>query len=268
MGLKIPWRNTPCGFESRPGHHIILNMKIFPAIDLKNGQCVRLRQGRMNESTVYSSNPVEQALEWQAMGAEYLHIVDLDGAFAGQPAHTEIIASIARAVSIPLEVGGGLRTDEHVKKILDAGATRAIIGTRAVSDSTSLKQLAAKYGEAIAVGIDARDGFVQINGWVETTTVKATDLAKQIAAFGVKTLIYTDTATDGMLQGPNLHAMEEMADAVPSLSLIASGGVKAPDDVKALMALKRPNLIGVIIGRALYEKSATLSDFLEAARTS
>lgn len=243
-------------------------MKIFPAIDLKDGHCVRLRQGRMDDSTVYSSNPVEQALEWQAMGAEYLHIVDLDGAFAGQPTHTNVIASIARAVSIPLQVGGGLRTDEHVKKILDAGASRAIIGTRAVSDANALKQLTARYGDAIAVGIDARDGFVQIKGWVETTAIKATELAKQIAALGVKTLIYTDTATDGMLQGPNLPAMHEMADAAPSLSLIASGGVTTPNDVKALMALGRPNLIGAIIGRALYEQSATLSDFLEAARTS
>lgn len=243
-------------------------MKIFPAIDLKDGQCVRLRQGRMNESTVYSSNPVEQALEWQSMGAEYLHIVDLDGAFAGKPTHTDIIARIAHAVSIPLEVGGGLRTDEHVREVLDAGASRAIIGTRAVSDSESLKQLASRYGEAIAVGIDARDGFVQINGWVKTTTVKATELAKQIAGYGVTTLIYTDTATDGMLQGPNLHAMKEMADAIPSISLIASGGVKAPADVKALIALGCPNIIGVIIGRALYEQPATLSEFLEAARTS
>lgn len=241
-------------------------MKIFPAIDLKDGQCVRLRQGRMNESTVFSSNPVEQALKWQQMGAEYLHIVDLNGAFAGEPAHTDVIARIARAVSIPLEVGGGLRTDEHVKKTLNAGAARAIIGTRAVSDSHSLKQLTARYGKAIAVGIDARDGFVQIKGWVETTAVKATELAKKMGALGVKTLIYTDTATDGMLQGPNLQAMEEMTDAVPSLSVIASGGVKAPDDVKALLALQRPNLVGVIIGRALYEQPETLSKFLEAAR--
>lgn len=219
----------------------------------------------MDDATIYSSDPVDMALKWQSLGATFIHIVDLDGAFAGRPAHTDVISRIAKAISIPFEVGGGLRTDEHVREVLDAGAARAIIGTRAVSDAASLKQLASRYGEAIAVGIDARDGFVQVNGWVDTTTVRATDLAVLIAGFGVKTVIYTDTATDGMLKGPNLTAMAEMADAVPSLSLIASGGVKTPEDVKALMALARANLTGVIIGKALYENSATLPEFLDAA---
>ncbi len=241
-------------------------MKILPAIDLKGGQCVRLRQGRLDAATIYSSDPVDIALKWQLLGAEFIHIVDLDGAFAGRPAHTDVIARIAKAVSIPIEVGGGLRTDEHVREVLDAGATRAIIGTRAVSDPAALQLLASRYGEAIAVGIDARDGFVQINGWVDTTSVRATELAVQIAKFGIKTVIYTDTATDGMLKGPNLKSMAEMADAVPSIAVIASGGVKAPEDVLALVALARANLTGVIIGKALYENSATLPEFLDAAR--
>lgn len=241
-------------------------MKILPAIDLKGGQCVRLRQGRMDAATIYSSDPVEMALKWQSLGAEYIHIVDLDGAFAGRPAHTDIITRIAKAITIPFEVGGGLRTDEHVREVIEAGASRAIIGTRAVSDVESLKQLVSRYGEAIAVGIDARDGFVQVNGWVETTAVRATKLAIIIAGFGIKTVIYTDTATDGMLKGPNLKAMAEMADAVPSISVIASGGVKASEDITALMALARANLNGVIIGKALYENSATLPEFLAAAK--
>lgn len=243
-------------------------MKILPAIDLKDGHCVRLRQGRIDDATVYSSDPVEMAIKWQSLGAEFLHIVDLDGAFAGRPAHTEVISRIAQAISIPFEVGGGLRSDDHVREILDAGASRAIIGTRAVSDAESLKALAARYGAAIAVGIDARDGFVQVNGWVETTTVRATELAVKIAGYGVQTLIYTDTATDGMLKGPNLKAMAEMADAVPTLSVIASGGVKLPTDVTALLDLGRPNLSGVIIGKALYENAATLPEFLNAVNPS
>lgn len=241
-------------------------MKVLPAIDLKNGQCVRLRQGRMDDATIYSSDPVEMALKWESLGAEFLHIVDLDGAFAGKPVHTEVIARIAKAISIPFEVGGGLRADADVREILDAGASRAIIGTRAVSDAESLQSLAARFGKAIAVGIDAKDGFVQVNGWVETTSVRATELAARIAGYGVLTLIYTDTATDGMLKGPNLKAMAEMADAVPNVSVIASGGVKLPADVTCLINLKRKNLSGVIIGKALYEHAATLPEFLDAAK--
>jgi phosphoribosylformimino-5-aminoimidazole carboxamide ribotide isomerase len=220
----------------------------------------------MDDATVYSSDPVEMALKWESLGAEFLHIVDLDGAFAGKPVHTEVISRIAKVISIPFEVGGGLRTDADVREILDAGASRAIIGTRAVSDAESLRSLAARYGKAIAVGIDARDGFVQVNGWVETTSVRATELAARLAGYGVLTLIYTDTATDGMLKGPNLKAMAEMADAVPSVSVIASGGVKSPSDVTSLKNLKRRNLSGVIIGKALYENSATLPEFLDAAK--
>ncbi len=242
-------------------------MNILPAIDLKGGQCVRLRQGRLDDSTVYSPDPVAMAIEWQTLGATFLHIVDLDGAFAGRPAHTAVITRIAKAISIPFEVGGGLRTDEHVREVLNAGASRAIIGTRAVADTASIKQLATHYGDAIAVGIDARDGRVQINGWVETTSIQATALAIQIRALGIRTFIYTDTATDGMLQGPNLDAMAEMADAIPDAALIASGGVAVPEDVQALLALGRANLTGVIIGKALYEKSASLPAFIAAAGT-
>ena len=255
-----------CGLKDWRRIWYKLDMKILPAIDLKNGQCVRLRQGRMDDATVYASDPVEMALRWQSLGAEYLHIVDLDGAFAGKPAHTAVVARIAQAIAIPFEVGGGLRTDDDVREILDAGAARAILGTRAVADPEAIRRLAARHGAAIAVGIDARGGFVQVKGWVETTAARATDLAADVARCGVSTIIYTDTATDGMLKGPNLAAMAEMADAVPSVSVIASGGVSRTADVEALARLGRANLAGVIVGKALYEATATLPEFLAAAQ--
>ena len=243
-------------------------MKIFPAIDLRGGRCVRLRQGRAEDETVYSDDPVRTALSFQEQGATFLHVVDLDGAFAGRPVHTALFRALAAALRIPFEVGGGLRTDGDVRAVLEAGAARAILGSRAVSDPAACARLAAALGaDRLAVGIDARDGFVQVAGWTETTRVRAAPLAADLAARGVRTLIYTDTATDGMLQGPNLAAMAEMADAVAPAggSLVASGGVHAPADVSALAALGRPNLAGAIVGKALYEKTAPLAAFLAAA---
>jgi phosphoribosylformimino-5-aminoimidazole carboxamide ribotide isomerase len=240
-------------------------MKIIPAIDLKGGLCVRLKQGRADDETVYSSDPVETALRWQDLGAEYLHVVDLDGAFKGEPVHTDVIASIAAALRIPIEVGGGLRTDKHVEELLNAGAARAILGTRAAEGADSIEELIKRYGDAIAVGIDASDGFVQVRGWVETTTVRATDLAKDLAEKGLRTIIYTDTSTDGMLVGPNLEAVAEMAASIPDIDVIASGGVKAPSDVTDLKELNCPNIIGVIIGKALYENPRSLPEYLDAA---
>lgn len=240
-------------------------MQVIPAIDLKGGQCVRLRQGLMNEATVYGSDPVQTARQWQEQGGTFLHLVDLDGAFAGHPVHTEVFSRIAQSIQIPFEVGGGLRSDEDVKTILDAGASRAILGTRAVQDVEAVKRLVKKYGSAIAVGIDARQGRVQIQGWAETTPTSAIELAQMMADCGVSTIIYTDTATDGMLTGPNLTAMQEMADAIPSTQLIASGGVSTPADITHLIALKRPNLSGVIVGKALYEGRAALAEFVQAS---
>jgi phosphoribosylformimino-5-aminoimidazole carboxamide ribotide isomerase len=238
-------------------------MIILPAIDLKDGRCVRLRQGRADDATVYSDDPVEMAKQWADAGGEYLHVVDLDGAFSGVPAHLEVIARIAAAISIPVEVGGGLRTDDDVRRLLEAGVDRAIIGTRAFSDPDSLAQTVARFGEHIAVGIDARDGRVQVKGWVETTDMMAVDLACKADALGVSTLIVTDTATDGMMIGTNVTAMDEVCKAV-SCNVIASGGVTTPDDVRALTALGHANLYGAIVGKALYEKSTTLSDMKAA----
>lgn len=239
-------------------------MIILPAIDLKDGKCVRLRQGKAEDVTVYSDDPVAQALRWREQGAEQLHVVDLDGAFQGEPRHAGVIADIVRAIGIPVEVGGGLRTDAQIERLLAAGVARAIVGTRALESLDALAGLAARFGEAIAVGIDARDGFVQVKGWVETTKTRATDLAKQVEAVGVRTIIYTDTATDGMLGGPNLAAMSQMCGTV-SCRVIASGGVSAPEHVKALQALGCANLYGAIVGKALYDGKTTLAAMKAAA---
>ena len=241
-------------------------MHILPAIDLMDGCCVRLRQGLANQRTVYNDNPVAQAAAFKAKGAEQLHVVDLDGAFKGMPSHAGVIAEIIRTCGLTVEVGGGLRTDEAVDTIMEAGVARAIIGTRALEDTAALARWVERYGERIAVGIDARGGFVQTKGWVETSTVRATDLAKQVADIGVKSIIYTDTATDGMLGGTNLTAMAEMADAVPNVNITASGGISLPEHVTALRRLERPNLWGAIVGKALYEGTVTLEAMLEAAR--
>ncbi|HRR35202.1 MAG TPA: 1-(5-phosphoribosyl)-5-[(5-phosphoribosylamino)methylideneamino]imidazole-4-carboxamide isomerase [Kiritimatiellia bacterium] len=240
-------------------------MIILPAIDLKDGRCVRLRQGKADDITVYNDDPVAQALAWREQGAEQLHVVDLDGAFQGEPQHTAVIEHIVRAIGIPVEVGGGLRSDAHVEQILSAGAARAIIGTRALESVEALAALVRRFGDAIAVGIDARDGFVQVKGWVETTGTRATTLAQQVGDAGVRTIIYTDTATDGMLGGPNLTAMREICQAVPACSVIASGGVSAPEHVVALKALGCANLFGAIVGKALYDGKTTLAAMRAAA---
>lgn len=243
-------------------------MKIYPAIDLRKGRCVRLRQGKAKAETVYGESPVEQALVWEKGGADFLHIVDLDGAFEGHPVHTSLFREFANTLQIPFEVGGGLRTDADVATVLEAGARRVILGSRAVSDPDAVRKLVAEHGaERIVVGIDARDGLVQVAGWTETTSVRALDLAKTLVAAGVRNIIYTDTATDGMLQGPNLRAVTELAHSVPEAWIVASGGIHAPSDIEALAALQLPNLDGAIIGKALYEHPETLSAYLHAAKS-
>jgi len=239
-------------------------MIILPAIDLKEGKCVRLCQGRADAVTVYSDDPVDQARQWVAQGAAQLHVVDLDGAFDGEPKHTEVIRRIVAMLKIPVEVGGGLRTDAHIERLVEAGVTRAILGTRALESAEALHTLVQRFGDVITVGIDARDGFVQVKGWVETTGTRAVDLARQVEAAGVRTIIYTDTATDGMLGGPNLEAMREMCRTV-TCNVIASGGVSAPEHVTALKALGCRNLYGAIVGKALYDGKTTLAAMCAAA---
>ncbi len=239
-------------------------MIILPAIDLKDGHCVRLRQGRADDATIYSDDPLGQARQWVAEGARELHVVDLDGAFNGKPVHTAVIKNIIQELKIPVEVGGGLRADEHIEELAAAGVKRAVIGTRALEDGAVLRNLVAHFGDIITVGIDARDGLVQVRGWIETSTTRAVDLARRVEDAGVKTIIYTDTATDGMLEGPNLKAVDEMCRTV-ACRVIASGGVSAPEHVAALKALNHANLYGAIVGKALYDGRTTLSAMCSAA---
>lgn len=240
-------------------------MIILPAIDLKDGKCVRLRQGRADDVTVYGDDPAEQARDWRTQGGQELHLVDLDGAFEGAPRHLETIRRVIAAFEGPVEVGGGIRDMSTLTAIIEAGATRAIIGSAALDDPEFLSQAVELYGERIAVGIDARDGFVQTKGWVETTPVKAVDLASAVAKAGVKMIIYTDTATDGMLGGPNLSQMAAICDAAPTCEITASGGVSSAYDVENLKALERPNLTRAIVGKALYDGRTTIKELNIAA---
>ncbi len=238
-----------------------MSITILPAIDMKDGRCVRLRQGRADDETIYDDSPLEMAKRWCAEGAEYLHLVDLSGAFEAKPVHDEIVLTIAKIVGIPVEIGGGIRTTEQIECYLSGGVDRVIIGTRACETPDILKAWVDQFGAGIVVGIDARDGFVQTKGWTETSTIKAVDLAQQMDAIGVQTLIYTDTARDGMMAGVNDQAMGALCDAV-SCPVIASGGVTVADDVRKLNALNRSNLQGVIVGKALYEGTVNLKELL------
>jgi len=241
-------------------------MTIIPAIDLKGGRCVRLRQGVAADETVYSDDPVQMARSWEKQGAAWLHVVDLDGAFQGRPAHTDLIEKIARAVRIPVEVGGGLRTDLQVADLLARGVERAVLGTRAWTSPETLARLAERFGERVAVGLDARNGRVSIKGWTETTGTDALELAARLHALGVQTLIYTDIAQDGMLSGPNTPAIAALCDRV-ACRVIASGGVAQAAHVAALAALGKPNLAGVIVGKALYEGTVSLAELQSGSIT-
>jgi len=237
------------------------DVMVMPAIDLKGGRCVRLCQGRAEEETIYADDPIAMGRKWQEDGAQFLHVVDLDGAFEGKPVHDEVIIRIAQDLDIPVEVGGGLRTDEQIDRYLEAGLHRVILGTRACEDPEGLRQMAQRFGAGLAVGIDARDGMVQVKGWTETTSTGAVELAQQLDQAGIRTIIYTDTARDGMLDGVNAEAMAAMCDAV-DCDIVASGGVSAVSDMIALRALNRDNLVGAIVGKALYEGMVTLEELM------
>lgn len=240
-------------------------MTIYPAIDIKAGRCVRLTQGRADQETVYSSNPAEVAAQFRAAGSGWVHVVDLDGAFAGEPANLAVVTEIVKA-GMKVQLGGGLRTLATVERALAAGVERIVIGTRAAESEDFVGELVGRFGSRIAVGIDAKDGKVAVKGWVDTTDLGAVGFAQRMAALGVGTIIYTDIGTDGMLTGPNLAAQEAMLQAVPA-RVIASGGVSRREDVAALAAIKkrRPNLDGVIVGKALYERRVELVDLLAIA---
>jgi len=227
-------------------------MILFPAIDLKEGLAVRLEQGDMARATVFHRDPASQARAFEQQGFEYLHIVDLDGAFAGKPVNAAAVDRILESVSIPVQLGGGIRNTATIEGWLDKGVTRVIIGTAAVRDPPFVKQAARDYPGRIAVGLDARDGKVAVEGWAETSEVTALDIAKRFEDAGVAAIIYTDISRDGMLQGLNLDATIALADAI-SIPVIASGGFASIDDVKALLESRARKLEGAIAGRALYD---------------
>ncbi len=230
-------------------------MIILPAIDIKDGRCVRLYQGDYAQVTTYDTDPVQVALRWQAAGASWLHLVDLDGAAQGYPVNADLIGRIKRATTLHIEVGGGMRSLDHVQQILALGIDRVILGTIAITDRALLQETLARHGAAIMVGLDARNGQVAISGWRETSAVKAVDLAKELSALGVQRFIYTDIARDGALTGPNFAALAEMRAAVSS-ALIASGGVSSLAD---LHALAKSGVEGAIVGKAIYTGDVDLA---------
>jgi phosphoribosylformimino-5-aminoimidazole carboxamide ribotide isomerase len=225
---------------------------LFPAIDLKDGACVRLEQGDMARATVFSRDPAAQAEAFAAQGFEYLHVVDLDGAFAGKPVNASAVASILKTVTIPVQLGGGIRDLSTIERWLETGVARVIVGTAAVRDPLLVKTAARSFRDRIAVALDARDGKIAVEGWADTSELAVLDVAKRFEDAGVAALIHTDIARDGLLKGLNLDASLALAEAV-AIPVIASGGLASLDDVRALLAPRAGRLAGAIAGRALYD---------------
>ena len=237
-------------------------MRIYPAIDIKDGNCVRLFKGRFSDVTVYGDNPAEMAKKWEALGGEFIHVVDLDGALKGHEVNAESIKQICKSVNVPVQTGGGIRTMEDIEAKLNLGIDRVIIGTKAVQDADFVKRAVEKYKEKIVIGIDAHDGYVAISGWEEVSEFKSVEFAKKMTDIGVKTIVYTDIATDGTLGGSNVLAMEEMAKAVDA-DIIASGGIGNADHIKALVPT---GVEGVIVGRALYTGNVDLAEAIKIGK--
>jgi phosphoribosylformimino-5-aminoimidazole carboxamide ribotide isomerase len=238
-------------------------MIVIPAIDLKDGKCVRLLQGKKDEVTVYSDNPAEMAKQWVELGAKLLHVVDLDGAFTGEQKNFEKIKEIRKEIHIPIELGGGIRDIRRIDRLIDLGVDRTIIGTSAVKDPDMVKGACEKYPGKVLVGIDAKDGKVAVKGWVEVTELEAIEFAEKMEKSAAAGIIYTDISRDGMLTGPNIYAMAKMVQAV-NIPVIASGGVSKLDDIKSLMQIK--DLWGVITGKALYSGALDLKEAIEVSR--
>ena len=238
-------------------------MIVIPAIDLKDGKCVRLLQGKKEEVTVYSDDPAAMARHWVSQGAELLHVVDLDGAFTGEQKNFDKIKAIRDAIDIPIEVGGGLRNIEKIEELIGLGINRTIIGTSAAEDHEMVKNACEKFPGRVIVGIDAKDGKVAVKGWVEVTELDAIDFAKAMQSLGAAGVIYTDISRDGMLTGPNIDAMAKMVKAV-KIPVIASGGVSKIEDIKNLMKIE--NLWGIITGKALYSGAMDLTEAIKVVR--
>lgn len=240
-------------------------MILYPAIDLKGGQCVRLLRGDMDKATVFNSDPADQARRFAEQGCEWLHVVDLDGAFAGQPVNRPAVEAILKAVNVPVQLGGGIRDLAILAAWMEAGLSRAILGTVALRNPDLVRDACRLYPGRIAVGIDARDGFVAVEGWAETSSVTAIDLAKKLEDAGVTAIIYTDIDRDGAMGGANIDATVALAQAI-STPVIASGGVSSLDDLLALKAVSAAGIAGVISGRALYDGRIDLAQALAALK--
>jgi phosphoribosylformimino-5-aminoimidazole carboxamide ribotide isomerase len=238
---------------------------LFPAIDLKDGVCVRLQQGDMTRATVFHRDPAEQAQAFEAQGFEYLHVVDLDGAFAGRPINDHAVERILETVSIPVQLGGGIRDSATIEAWFEKGVDRIIVGTAAVRDPALVRYAARKFPDRVAVGLDARDGKVAVEGWAETSELTVVEIARQFEDVGVAAIIYTDIARDGLLEGLNLDAAIALADAI-DIPIIASGGLASIEDVKALLTRRARKLAGAIAGRALYDGRLDPSEALQLVR--
>lgn len=236
-------------------------MQVWPAIDLRGGNCVRLRQGDYNRETVFADDPAAMALEFQKQGAQFLHLVDLDGARSGRPENLDAVRAILASCQLTCELGGGIRDEQTIGELLELGLHRLVVGTRALKDPQWFRQIVRQHPGRLVLGIDARDGMVATDGWLDTSSTSAVELAQQFRGEPLAALIYTDIATDGMLSGPNVPAMTEMQQAV-EIPVVASGGVTTAEDVRQLASVP---MAGCIIGRALYEGTLTLPDALVAA---
>jgi len=232
---------------------------VIPAIDLKEGKCVRLEQGLMEKDTVFCDSPADQAAEWQRQGAELLHIVDLDGAFAGEPKNRSAIEAIVKALAIPTQLGGGIRDIPTIEAYLALGLGRVILGTAAQRNPALVDEACRLFPGRIVVGIDAKNGMVAVQGWAEVTDVTAVELAKRFEGYGVAAIIYTDISRDGMMQGPNIAATRELAEAI-AIPVIASGGVSSLKDIENLMAVESAGVTGVITGKAIYTGAIRLAE--------
>jgi len=234
-------------------------MIVIPAIDLKEGKCVRLEQGLMEKDTVFNDNPGAQGRIWQDKGAKLLHIVDLDGAFAGEPKNRSAIESIVKSLTIPTQLGGGIRDIPTIEAYLDMGIDRVIIGTAAQRNPEFVQEACTRFPGRVVVGIDAKNGMVAVQGWAEVTGVTAIELARRFEGFGVSAIIYTDISRDGMMQGPNIEATCALAEAI-TIPVIASGGVSSLQDIRNLMAVEKSGVTGVITGKAIYTGALNLAE--------
>ncbi|MEK6683415.1 MAG: 1-(5-phosphoribosyl)-5-[(5-phosphoribosylamino)methylideneamino]imidazole-4-carboxamide isomerase [Nitrospirota bacterium] len=240
-------------------------MVIIPAIDIKDGRCVRLEQGRAGTESVYSDDPVAVARRWESEGAELIHVVDLDGAFSGAPKNRDPILKMIQSVKIPIQAAGGIRTIEDIEQYIKQGVSRIVLGTRVVSDRAFLETACRTFPGRISVGLDTRAGKVLVKGWTEATEQSALDLVNRLDGLGILSIIFTDVQRDGMLMGPNLDAIRELVRAV-EIPIIASGGITSLEDIRSLLALESSGLSGVIVGKALYTGALKLSEALSLAR--